>query len=285
VTAVKVSPRYNGPPILSIDDPTDDRGAAVCRQRRRLATLLSELGEDEWLAASRCDGWRVQDVVAHLVGVNAFWEMSVKAGLAGTPTEVLASFDPAAHPPMLIEPMRALPFSDVLDQFVASNEGFLGALEALDDQGWSTTAESPAGHVSMRLLAHHALWDSWVHERDIALPLGLTPTEEPDEIGISLRYAAAVGPALTIGDANAFCGALAVVATEPDDCFTLDVADSVTVRNDAPTADTPCLRGASVELIEALSIRAPLPAGTPSEWHRLVHGLATIFDTELEITN
>ena len=31
----------------------------------------------------------------------------------------------------------------------------------------------------MRLLASHALWDGWVHERDIALPLGLTPPEEP----------------------------------------------------------------------------------------------------------
>jgi len=32
-------------------------------------------------------------------------------------------------------------------------------------------------------------------------------------------------------------------------------------------------------LIEALSIRAPLPSDTPSEWQMLVHGLATVFDS------
>ena len=35
--------------------------------------------------------------------------------------------------------------------------------------------------MSVRLLAHHALWDAWVHERDIALPLGRTPDVEPDD--------------------------------------------------------------------------------------------------------
>jgi uncharacterized protein (TIGR03083 family) len=276
---VKLSPRYDGPPILSIDGAADDQRAAVCRQRRRLASLLADLGDDEWRAESRCDGWSVQDVVAHLVGVNAFWEASVSAGLAGTPTRVLAAFDPAAHPPMMIEPMRALSSSEILDQFVTSNEGFLGALEGLDERGWSTPAESPAGHVSIRLVAFHALWDSWVHERDIALPLGLTPTEEADEIGSALRYAAAVGPALAITRANMCSGAFAVVATGPDDYFVLEVGDSVAVHNDSPTAPTPCLRGDAVELIEALSIRAPLPSDTPSEWQALVRGLATVFDS------
>jgi hypothetical protein len=186
---------------------------------------------------------------------------------------------------MMIEPMRALSLSDVLDQFIASNEAFLGALETLDADGWSTTAESPAGHVPIRLVAHHALWDAWVHERDIAIPLGITPTEMPDEIGIALRYAAAVGPALTIGDANAYSGALAVVATEPDDSFTLEVTDSVVVRNDAPAVGVPCLRGSAVTLIEGLSIRVPLPADTPSEWHSLVQGLATVFDTAVQTSN
>ena len=275
---MKLSPRYGGPAVLSIDRHGDVEGVAVCKQRRRLESLLTGLGDDAWRSASRCDGWCIQDVVAHLVGVNRFWEASVSAGLAGTPTR----FDPAAHPPMMIEPMRALTSADVLDQFVTSNDGFLAALGALDDRQWSMPAESPIGHVSIRLLAQHALWDSWVHERDIAVPLGLTPPNEPDEVGLCLRYAAALGPALTIGDANAFSGELAVVATDPEVCFTLEVGESVAVRHDSPRARTPCLSGRAVELIEALSIRAPLPTDAPSEWRRLVRSLATVFDTELD---
>ena len=275
---MKVSPRYDGPAILSIDGTADEVGVAVSRQRRRMEAVLAALGAEEWGSPSRCDGWCIQDVIAHLVGVNAFWEASVAAGLAGTPTRVLAGFDPAAHPPLMIEPMRALSSAEVLDQFVASNDRLLGALASLDEDGWSTTAESPAGHVPIRLLAEHALWDAWVHERDIELPLGSTPVEEPDEILITLRYAAAVGPALSISSPNAFTGALAVVATDPDICFTLEVGECVTLRAGSPPAGVPCLRGDAVGLTEALSVRAPLPSCTPSEWRELAQGLATVFD-------
>src|SRR4051794_17840922 len=145
---MKLSPRYAGPSILTIEGHDDPPGVAVARQRRRLQTLLADLSEDEWRHESRCDGWTVQDVVAHLVGVNAFWQASVSAGLAGTPTQVLAAFDPAAHPPLMIEPMRGLAPRDVFEQFAQSNEGFLAALPD-DPRGWSAVAESPAGHVSI----------------------------------------------------------------------------------------------------------------------------------------
>ena len=105
---------------------------------------------------------------------------------------------------------------------------------------------------------------------------------EADELGISLRYAAAIGPALTIGASDAYTGALAVAATDPDIQFTLDVGDAVVIRCDVIDVGAPCLRGTAAELIEALSIRSPLPEGTPDEWHVLARGLATVFDTELE---
>jgi uncharacterized protein (TIGR03083 family) len=277
---MKLSPRYDAPSLLAIDGRADDQAIVVNRQRTRMEAVLDQLGEDQWKAPSRCDGWTVQDVVAHLVGVNAFWEASVKAGLAGTPTRILAAFDPAAHPPLMIAPMRELSGREIFDQFVASNRGFLDTLAPLDADGWSTTAESPAGHVSIRLLASHALWDAWIHERDIMLPLGLVPAEEPDEIASSLRYAAAVGPALSITQDQPFVGELAVAAIDPDVAFTLHVGDAVNVRDEPAPANTPCLRGAAVTLVEALSIRAPLPADAPREWHQLVSGLATVFDND-----
>jgi uncharacterized protein (TIGR03083 family) len=277
---MKLSPRYDAPSLLAIDGRADDQAVVVTRQRRRMETVLAGLGEDEWKSPSRCDGWTVQDVVAHLVGVNAFWEASVNAGLAGNPTRILAAFDPAAHPPLMIAPMRELPGREIFDRFVASNQGFLDTLAPLDDEGWSKTAESPAGHVTIRLLASHALWDAWIHERDIALPLGLVPAEEPDEIAASLRYAAAVGPALSITRNQSFAGTLAVAANDPDVSFTLEVGEAVNVRDAPAPADTPCLRGDAVTLVEALSIRAPLPGDAPPEWHRLVTGLATVFDND-----
>ena len=229
-----------------------------------------------------CAGWTVQDVVAHLTGVNAFWRSSVLAGLAGTPTRFLADFDPAATPPLLIGPMRELAPSEVFAQFAASNDAFLATMADLDDAGWSMLAESPAGHVSIRLLAFHALWDCWVHERVIALPLGQTPALEADEVLSCLRYAAALGPALAITSGNATAGVFSIEAGDPDLVFALDLGDTVSV-SDGAAPGAVCLRGDAVELLEALSLRAPLPASSPTEWRQLLTGLATAFDSDLDL--
>ena len=106
VGAVKLSPRYEQPAIISIDGPADDQLVPVVRQRQRLAKTLAELAAADWNAPTRCEGWTVRDVVAHMITVNGFWQMSTLAGLAGAPTRVLENFDPAATPPLIIEPMR-----------------------------------------------------------------------------------------------------------------------------------------------------------------------------------
>ena len=51
------------------------------------------------------------------------------------------------------------------------------------------------------------------------------------------------------------------------------------MHDGAIPSGAPCLRGDAVELVEALSIRAPLPDSAPPEWHELLVGLATAFDT------
>jgi hypothetical protein len=194
---------------------------------------------------------------------------------------VLANFDPATTPELIVEPMRALSPSEVLDQFLTSNDGYLDAISELDTAAWSAPAESPPGHLPIRLLASHALWDSWIHERDIALPLGLTPPEEPDEVLSSLRYAAALSPAFALsaegGTGADVRGVFSVETTSPESTFTIEVDDSVTVRTGAAPNDAPCLRGNAVALLEALSIRAPLPDSTPLEWKRMLGGLQTAF--------
>jgi uncharacterized protein (TIGR03083 family) len=274
---MKVTPRYDGPSILSFDGEPGDQREPLIRQRRRLAAMLADLSDDQWRARSRCAGWSVQDVVAHLVGVNVFWRASIVAGLAGTPTRVLVNFDPAATPQLMIEPMRVLAPAVVLAQLVESNEGLFDAVADLDDDGWSMLAESPAGHLPIRLIAHHALWDAWVHERDIAYPLGISTATEPDELRSALRYAAALSPglALTVGATPA--GEYAVDAHDPECRFGIEVGDSVVVRDGPGAASAPVLHGAAVTLVEALSLRAPLPEAAPVEWRTLLGGLAAAF--------
>lgn len=276
---VQISPRYDGPAVLTMDGSVPDPGLAVTRQRRRMERMLAELSPGEWASPSRCAAWSVRDVVAHLVTVNRFWEASVRAGRDGSPTRLLTSFDPAVHPAQLVESLGSISGAEAREQFVASNDGFLEIVAELTDDEWSLPAESPVGHVGLDRVIDHALWDSWVHERDIGLPLRLPLEEEADELAASLRYVAAVGPALSAGRPGAFAGTLAVAATDPDLQFVVAAGTTVTVHSGPGEAAIPCLRGAAADLIDALSVRTPLPPGSPDEWRLMMEGLATAFDT------
>lgn len=238
---------------------------------------LADLSAAEWATPSRCEGWSVRDVIAHLVTVNEFWESSVRAGRDGEPSRLLASFDPAAEPDMFVAALAALDASEVRERFVRSNDGFLGLLADLTDEEWSLVAESPVGHVQLERVVDHALWDAWVHERDIVVPLGLPAEHDVDEVAATLRYAAVVGPALAAGQAGASTGTFGVVATEPDTTFVVEVSNTVAIHAGTPADDVPCLQGPAVELIDALSLRSPLPPDTPEEWRTLVQGLVHAF--------
>lgn len=274
---MRLSPRYDGPPVFSTGVPVDDPGRAVTSQRRRMERTLADLSPAGWATPSRCEGWSVRDVIAHLVTVNEFWESSVRAGREGEPSRMMASFDPAAHPEVFVASLAALDAGEVLDRFVSSNDGFLGALAELTHHEWSLIAESPVGHVGLERVVDHALWDAWVHERDIMLPLGLPVEHDGDEVVATLRYAAAVGPALTAGGVGAPTGTFGVVATDPDTTFAIEVANTVAIHEGTLASDVPCLRGPAVELIDALSLRRPLPSDTPDAWRALVQGLVHAF--------
>lgn len=273
-----IGPRYAGPTILSVEGRLGDQLEPFTRQRRRMQEMLAGLSDEQWSTPSRCDGWTVRDVAAHVAGVNQFWRASIRSGLGGTPTRFLVGFDPVATPATMVEQMTTLTPGEVLVQFVASNDALLAVVADLTDAGWSMTAESPAGHVPIRLVVQHALWDCWIHERDIAIPLGLTGATETDELTSCLQYAAAVSPVLGLGVDRAYTGTFAVAATDPDIGFVIDVDESVALRIAARADGVPTLRGGAVALIESLSLRAPMPDTAPPEWTRLVSGLATAFD-------
>lgn len=249
------------------------------RQRLRLLDVLGGLGDEEWAAPSRCEGWSARDVIVHLDTTNTFWAFSAVQGLAGEPTRILATFDPVASPAQMVSDAAAKPAGEVLEAFAASTVALTDLLSGLDGAAWDAVAESPPGHVSISTMAHHALWDSWVHERDVLLPLGLEPTVEDDEVTACLRYAAALGPALGRTNGAADRGVLAVATTAPHVEAVVTIDGGVRVETGRePDADL-TLGGDAVDLLEALSIRRPLDQAVPPESAWMVDGLATVFDT------
>jgi uncharacterized protein (TIGR03083 family) len=172
---MRITPRYEGAAVINVDAVVRSPAAALLRQRARLAALLGGLTAGEWDTPSRCGGWTVQDVAEHLAGVNRFWSLSIRAGLRGEPTRLLASFDPVRVPAAMVAAARGASAPATLDRFQATTAELAAVVASLADADWDKPAEAPAGHVAIRAVALHALWDSWVHERDILLPLSRPP--------------------------------------------------------------------------------------------------------------
>ena len=80
---MQLNPRYDGSPLLHLDDSVGNPMEPMVRQRRRFVAELGALDDAQWRSPSRCEDWSVQDVVSHLVGTNQFWTVSIGAGLAG----------------------------------------------------------------------------------------------------------------------------------------------------------------------------------------------------------
>ncbi len=275
---MRLIPRYDDRPLISIDGDPASQLAPSLRQRRRTEALLASLDSDQWAAATRCEDWDVADVVAHLISVNSFWILSITQGLAGTPTRYLEYFDPAVTPGELVASVRGKPPSELLDQLIASNDELLNLVGRLDDAGWSELAECPVGHVPIRLVLQHGLWDGWVHERDIALPLDLPTPVEPDEVISSLVYVSALGTAIALIRGESVQGEFALTTNSPPSKWVMDVTERVEVRPGDAGPTSPCLDGAAVDLVEALSLRVPLPAAAPEGWRRLLEcGLMAAF--------
>jgi uncharacterized protein (TIGR03083 family) len=275
---MQLTPRYGNDPLIVMDGPPSAVYEPTARQRRRLLAAVSAFTDEQWAHPSRCQGWTNRDVIAHLDTVDTFWKFSIDAGLSGEPTQFLATFDPVASPAQFVDSTRDLPAEQILEKFAASSETFLDRLASLDDDGWRALAEAPPGHQSVTAVAHHALWDAWIHERDILLPLGTTPEQHADEIEASLKYVAALSPAFVLNSGGSERGTLVVEGSDPDIALTVEVGDSVLVRDGSAADPDLRLTGESIELLEALSIRRPLDQPVPPEATWLVSGLAEVFD-------
>ena len=181
-------------------------------------------------------------------------------------------------PAKMVDGMQDLSPAAVLEHFGDGVEALADLLGGLDEERWSVVAEAPPGHVSLHALALHALWDAWVHERDIMLPLGLLPVVEADEVRASLRYVAALGPALSATRGSVRTGTLVLDGTDPEAHVVVDAGETVVVSDREAPAGAVRVVGSSVELVEALSFRAPLTSDVAEDDRWLLGDLGTVFD-------
>ncbi len=261
--------------MITLDGSPGQIAAPSIRQRERLLGALATLTDEQWNAPSRCEGWSVRDCMVHLESTNGFWEASIRSGTAGKPTEYLAGFDPAASPIAMVA-ASALSPSELGDKMRSSAQSLNDLLASLSPDDWEALAEAPPGHLTVSAVTHHALWDSWIHERDVLLPLGIDVAEEPDEIEACLRYASALAASFGVIDGRSPNMTFSVDVVEPSVAFDVTVGDSVAITGGATSEQA--ATGDAVELLEAVSRRRPFSSGTPETIRRAFDGLGRVFD-------
>jgi uncharacterized protein (TIGR03083 family) len=237
------------------------------RHRRRFVDLLASLSDEQWAAPTRCEGWDAQDVVSHLITADGFWVASLRGAASGAPTSYLPGFDPTDSPEALVQPMRSLTPAEVLDQFRTGTDAFVDAVTAMDATAWDGVGESPLGHVQAPLVLAHACWDSWLHERDISVPLGLASPVEDDELLIGAWYVLVAGAVqggllddpVPVGPGLDEALDLTLAFEDlPDDPLHLAIDEGVRLERGGPD---PVPAGRALDLVEGYTGRCPVPAG------------------------
>lgn len=137
------------------------------RERAELADLLESLTPAEWGVPSLCEGWKVRDVVAHIVSYEGMALPAAGARLlrgrftfAGTNAVTLRDYTQAT-PEDLVQRLRAFP--------------------------------RPTG-ITAAMGGAVALADGLIHQQDIRRPLGKPRTIEPDRLRFALKFAVTALP-------------------------------------------------------------------------------------------
>ncbi len=236
--------------------------AAHAAHRRRFAAEVASLDAASLATQSRCALWSVADVLRHLGDVDG-WMHAIWSG--GRPP--FTTFDPILTPHEFVVAGRSIPDLEARDRFVASSETMAAEVERSGPERWGLRSVSPVGFVPWWLSALHVFFDSWIHERDVLLPLGIAVPVEPSEALPVLAYSFAI---------------VGTLITDPTDVVLAGVR---VVTGDGPSRATPVSSGLdaqAAEVIDALLGRGALDeplAGNDPEVVRRFGSLARIFNT------
>jgi uncharacterized protein (TIGR03083 family) len=153
-------------------------------QSERLVPVLEALEDDQWRAPSRNADWTVHQTFQHVAGVRI---ENVRVFEGGSPTWS-ADFDPHRSPQEDIDTRASESPAETVAGFVDATERFLDHLQGRSASDrrtpmlWGEEAD-------FRLFFLHLHWDSWIHERDMLLPLDLPHAPDADSSAFATAYA------------------------------------------------------------------------------------------------
>lgn len=161
--------------------------AALIQCYDRIDALAAALSDDEWNTQSYCPDWTVRGCMNHVVGVE----------------EILIGWRPKGQedpPPFerindFASETADMSPADLVSRIAATHASRRDELAGLTDDEWAQPCMTPVGPGWYGRFMDVRVFDYWVHERDMALPLGRTTDDSGpaaeialDEVQSSMGY-------------------------------------------------------------------------------------------------
>lgn len=172
----------------------------------QMRSVLTSLSAEQWSAQSGCEGWRVQDVFAHVTS-------NMKETVEPTPPPAEGAPEMGAEAAMeaLVAPRKDWAPEQLLEEYDRYFEGWIGAMGALQEEPMRST-ESPLADLGthpMHLVANAYAFDHYCHLRidlaDVALDL---PEATDDMVRPGIDWMIAGMPQMQVAE-------LAVAVSQP----------------------------------------------------------------------
>jgi uncharacterized protein (TIGR03083 family) len=270
----------NGTLLLRTDGACDfDPGHLLDvfgEQRNRFIAVVREFDRADWAAPTRCPDWTAHDVVRHLCDTTA-----IALGTGDRTIDMAAGFDPRVSPCQWLKASDGEPPDATISRLGMATDRLIGEARSRLAQGQKLGVGLPFGQMDWTVMLLHAMWDSWVHERDVLLARG---AEHPADAETN-HYVAAYGMFISAAVASMFFGdefhEKLTLGGDGGGVFDLDCDDTVTL-----TVSHTGSAGPSVaEVTDALAGRPPTAAvlgNLPATVRTPLSHMANFFNTPVD---
>lgn len=166
---------------LSLD--ADELVGLLGVHHQRLLDTWQGFAPAQWESQSRNEEWTVHHTVRHVADVM---ERGASA-VTGEPALGENVFDPRSTPDAWLVTSDGESPVDTIDRFTAASKAFRVGISDRLGAGDNSHSRTVYGTAHWTVNVAHVLWDSWLHERDVLLPLGqpaLSTEEEERLVGL-----------------------------------------------------------------------------------------------------
>ncbi len=173
-----------------------ERTAIARSEHRVLDSYLQGLPPEGWARPSACEGWQVQDVVAHLISTTDFQAAMIQRALKGEPesprdvkgTTVRSRSEAIARQAI---DLRARLTPDLLTPFAEHYRRLFDLLDSLGPEELKMPAYhpiGPGGHVRVETYIDLVILETALHSWDIRVAASPSASITPECIPVLMEY-------------------------------------------------------------------------------------------------